>query len=144
MRPEVTAQQWRVPVRLPVVKLVGAGALVALGLLLADGDPVRLVLAVLGAFGLTLWAVRDLLVPVRLAVDPDGLTVVTWFATRRRLDWSAVESLGVDNVSRFGLRSRFLEIDTGESIHLLSQHDLGADPAQVAALLAAHRQPDRH
>lgn len=124
--------------KLPLVKLVGAGTLVALGLLFAEGDPVRLVLAGLGAAGLAVWAARDLLAPVRLAVDPSGVTVVTGFAGRRTLGWSAIESLAVDDRPRFGLRSQFLEIDTGDSLHLLSRHDLDADPTEVAALLAPH------
>ncbi|SCL39158.1 PH domain-containing protein [Micromonospora pallida] len=135
MHPESTTRQWRVPVTLPLVKLAGAAFLVALGLLFAEGDPVRVALAGLGAAALALWAARDLLAPVRLAVDPAGLTVVTGFAGRRRLDWSVVESISVDDRPRFGLRNQFLEIDTGESLHLLSRHDLGADPAEVARLL---------
>jgi hypothetical protein len=137
-----TVRQWRVPVKLPVVKSVGAVLLVALGLLFAEGDPVQLVLAGLGAVGLAGWALRDLLAPVRLAVDPQGLTVVTGFATRRRLDWSAVESVQVDDRPRFGLRSQFLEIDAGESLYLLSRHDLDADPVEVARFLHAHRPED--
>ncbi|WDZ85893.1 PH domain-containing protein [Micromonospora cathayae] len=136
-----TVRQWRVPVKLPVVKLAGALLLVALGLLFAEGDPVQLVLAGLGAAGLTGWALRDLLAPVRLAVDPQGVTVVTGFAGRRRLDWSAVESVRMDDRPRFGVRSQFLEIDAGESLYLLTRHDLGTDPAEVAEFLRAHR-PD--
>lgn len=121
--------------KLPLTKLAGAAALVALGLVFAAGDPVRVVLGVVAGVGLALWAVRDLVAPVRLAVDPTGLTVVTGFAGHRRLDWSAVESVSVDDRARFGLRSRFLEIDTGGSIHLLSRHDLDADPGEVLAEL---------
>ncbi|BCL14746.1 PH domain-containing protein [Micromonospora sagamiensis] len=143
MHPGSFHRQWRVPVKLPLVKLAGAGTLVALGLLLAEGDPVPVFLAGLGAAGLAVWAARDLLAPVRLAADPSGVTVVTGFAGRRTLDWSAIESVSVDDRPRLGRRNQFLEIDTGESLHLLSRHDLDADPAEVATLLApfldAHR-----
>ncbi|MET8123406.1 PH domain-containing protein [Micromonospora sp. NPDC005189] len=134
-------RQWRVPASLPAVKLVGAALLVALGLLLADGDPVRLALAVLAAAVLAGWAVRDLVVPVRLAVDPTGLTVVRGFASRRLLPWSAVEAIAVDRRPRLGLSSETLEIDAGSSLHLFGRYDLGATPEEVAAELRAVR-PD--
>lgn len=134
-------RQWRVPASLPAVKLVGAALLVALGLLFADGDPVRLALAVLAAALLAVWAVRDLVVPVRLAVDPMGLTVVHGFASRRLLPWSAVEAIAVDRRPRLGLSSETLEIDAGSSLHLFGRYDLGATPEEVAAELRAVR-PD--
>ncbi|XTZ13296.1 PH domain-containing protein [Micromonospora echinospora] len=143
MHPGSLRRQWRVPVKLPLVKLAGAGTLAALGVLFAEGDPVRVVLAGLGAAGLAVWAARDLLAPVRLAVDPSGVTVVTGFAGRRTLDWSSIESVAVDDRPRFGLRNQFLEIDTGESLHLLSRHDLDADPAEVAALVAPYLDAHR-
>lgn len=134
-------RQWRVPASLPAVKLVGAALLVALGLLFADGDPVRLALAVLAAALLAVWAVRDLVVPVRLTVDPMGLTVVHGFASRRLLPWSAVEAITVDRRPRLGLSSETLEIDAGSSLHLFGRYDLGATPEEVAAELRAVR-PD--
>lgn len=133
------SRQWRVSTTLPVVKAGGALALVALGLLLAAGDPVRLVLALVAAAALLVWAARDVLAPVRLAVDPDGLTVIHGFAGHRRLPWPQVEAITVDRRTRLGLSSAVLEVDTGEALHLFSRYDLDADPAEVAEELEAAR-----
>ncbi|MCL7456451.1 PH domain-containing protein [Micromonospora sp. MSM11] len=129
------SRQWRVPAALPALKLTGAVALLALALLLDGSDRIRLALAVLTAAGLAGWAARDLLVPVRLAVDPAGITVVQGFAGRRRLAWSSIEKVTVDRRARRGLTSELLEIDAGESLRLFGRHDLGADPADVAEAL---------
>ncbi|MCX4469349.1 PH domain-containing protein [Micromonospora sp. NBC_01655] len=145
MRPErspessAAVRQWRVPTGVPVVKLVGAAALVGLGLVFVDGDRVRLVLAVATAVGLAGWAARDLLVPVRLAVDPAGITVVRGLAGRRRLPWDAVEAITVDRRPRLGLATEILEIDAGDSLHLFGRYDLDAPPAEVAETLRAAR-----
>ncbi|MEV4117287.1 PH domain-containing protein [Micromonospora sp. NPDC049645] len=136
---ETSVRQWRVPSSLPAAKLAGAVLLVALGLLFADGDPVRLAVAVLAAAALAAWAVRDLVAPVRLAVDPVGLTVIHGFAGRRSLPWSAVEAIDVDRRPRLGLTSETLEIDAGDSLHLFGRYDLGATPEEVAAALRAAR-----
>ncbi|MCX4387765.1 PH domain-containing protein [Micromonospora peucetia] len=136
MRPHpAPARQWRVPPALPALKLTGSVALLALALLLDGGDLVRLALAVLMAAALAGWATRDLVAPVRLAVDPDGITVIQGFAGHRRLPWSAVEKVTVDRHTRRGLTGEMLEIDAGESLHLFGRHDLGADPAEVAEAL---------
>ncbi|WP_281901801.1 PH domain-containing protein [Micromonospora humidisoli] len=137
--PTSPARQWRVPPAVPAVKLAGAVGLVALGLLLADGDPVRLALAVAAAVGIAAWAVRDLLAPVRLAVDADGITVARGYAGRRYLPWEAVEAVTVDRRTRFGLTGETLEIDAGETLHLLGRADLGAPPAEVAEAVRAAR-----
>ncbi|MBG6101292.1 PH domain-containing protein [Micromonospora vinacea] len=133
------ARQWLVPASLPAAKLAGAVLLIALGLLFADGDAVRLVLAILAAAVLAGWAVRDLIAPVRLAVDPAGLTVIRGFAGRRLLPWSAIEAITVDRRPRLGLTSEVLEIDAGESLHLFSRYDLGTTPEEVAAELRSAR-----
>ncbi|MEU8295712.1 PH domain-containing protein [Micromonospora sp. NPDC048909] len=132
-------RQWRVPASLPAAKLAGAVLLVALGLLFADGDPVRLALAALVAAGLAGWAVRDLVAPIRLAVDGSGLTVAHGFAGHRRLPWPAVEAITVDRRPRLGLTTEVLEIDAGESLHLFGRYDLGTSPEEVAATLRAAR-----
>jgi hypothetical protein len=124
-----------VPASLPALKLAGAVALLALALLLDEGDPVQLGLAVVAAAALAGWAARDLVAPVRLAVDPEGVTVVRGFAGHHRLPWSAVERVTVDRRARLGLTSEVLEIDAGESLHLFGRLDLGADPADVAEAL---------
>jgi hypothetical protein len=135
MESEATLRQWRVPAAVPLAKVAGAVVLVALGLLFAEGDPVQLVLVGLAALGLVGWAARDVLAPVRLAVDPAGVTVVRGFAGRRRLPWAAVEKITVDRRARFGLTADVLEIDAGESLHLFGRFDLSADPDEVARAL---------
>ncbi|MEU5910692.1 PH domain-containing protein [Micromonospora sp. NPDC047527] len=133
------ARQWRVPAKLPAAKIAGAVALVVLGLLFADGDPVRLVLACLAAAGVAGWAARDLIAPVRLAVDPAGLTVIHGFAGRRLLPWSAIEAITVDRRPRLGLTTEILEIDAGSSLHLFGRYDLDTTPEEVADVLRAAR-----
>ena len=128
--------QWRVRPVLPVTKLMGAVAVVVLAVAFAGPDPVRWTLAVVVGAGLAVWALRDVLVPVRLAADTDGVTVTTGFAGRRRLPWSEVERVRVDRSTRRGLRSELLEIDAGDAIYLFGAHDLGALPDDVATELA--------
>lgn len=128
---------------LPVAKLVGALVLVGLGLLFADGDRVQLVLAGLAAAALVGWGLRDLVAPVRLAADPEGITVIQGFAGRRRLPWAAVEAITVDRRTRRGLTSETLEIDAGESLHLFGRYDLDAAPEEVAQVLRAARAAAR-
>ncbi|MFC0100587.1 PH domain-containing protein [Micromonospora marina] len=128
-------RQWRVPREVPVLKAVGALALVALGLVLAGGDPVRPALAGLAAAALLGWALRDVVAPVRLAVGPDGLTVLRGFAGRRRLPWDAVEAIRLERRSRRGVTAETLEIDAGETLHLFGRRDLDAPLDEVAAAL---------
>ncbi|BCJ59553.1 hypothetical protein C1I93_28470 [Micromonospora endophytica] len=134
-------RQWRVSPALPVVKLIGAAAVLALGILLAGNDLLRPVLGGLAAAILAGWGARDLLAPVRLAIDADGVTVPAGWRGRRHLPWPAVETIRVDRRSGRGFAGPALEIDAGESLHLLSRLDLGADPAEVADALLAARPP---
>ncbi|GAA2845301.1 hypothetical protein Acy02nite_46650 [Actinoplanes cyaneus] len=131
--------QWRVKPVLPVTKLTGAVAVVVLAVAFAAHDPIRWALAVLVGSGLVVWAARDVLVPVRLAADSDGVTVVTGFARRRHVRWPEVEKVRVDRTTRRGLRSELLEIDTGDAVYLFGAHELGADPEDVATELATLR-----
>ncbi|WP_213451239.1 PH domain-containing protein [Rhizomonospora bruguierae] len=132
--------QWRVTRTLPALKLVAA-AVFALLALAFHGDPIALAGAGAVAAGLAGWAVRDLLVPVRLAADADGVTVAAGFAGRRRFAWPRVERVRVDRRPRLGIATETLEIDTGDSLHLLSRYDLGgAEPEEVADALAALRR----
>ena len=78
-------------------------------------------MAVAAALFLAVWGLRDLIAPVRLSADAEGVTVVSGFAGRRRLPWAAIERITVDTRTRRGLRSETLEIDTGEAIHLFSR-----------------------
>ena len=83
--------QWRIKPVLPVTKLMGAVAVVVLAAAFAGRDPVRWVLAAVVAAGLGVWALRDLLAPVRLAADTDGVTVTAGFAGRRHLPWQPAQ-----------------------------------------------------
>ncbi|HEU4421584.1 MAG TPA: PH domain-containing protein [Pilimelia sp.] len=130
--------RWRVTPALPALKLAGAAAFALLAVAFGS-DPVRLAVAGAAALVLVGWAIRDLVAPVRLAADRDGLTMVVGFAGRRNLPWSQVERVRVDTRPRFGLRTETLEIDTGETLHLFSSYDLGAPPREVADRLAALR-----
>lgn len=141
---EGAAPGWRVQPALPVVKIGAAVLLVALGALLAanDNDPVQLGIAVVAAAGLLVWGVRDLVAPVRLSADPAGITVISGYAGRRQLPWTAVERIRVDTRPRLGLRTETLEVDAGESLHLFSRYDLGTAPTEVAETL--HRLQATH
>ncbi|MEN3615504.1 PH domain-containing protein [Plantactinospora sp. ZYX-F-223] len=137
--PDTPARRWRVETALPVCKLGGAALFVALGALFADGDPVRLGIGLLVGAVLLGWGVRDLVAPVRLAVDPDGVTVIQGFAGRRHIPWSEIERITVDTRPRLGLATETLEIDRGASLHLFSRYDLGVAPREVAEVLHAVR-----
>ena len=128
--------QWRIKPVLPVAKLIGAVAVVVLAFAFAGYDPVRWTLAAVVVLALLVWALRDLLRPVRLAADAEGVTVLTGFATRRRLAWSQIERVRVDRRTHRGLRSEHLELDAGDAIYLLSANDLGALPDEVATALS--------
>jgi Bacterial PH domain len=132
---------WRVARGPSVLKWVGAGlfAVIAAGIVLTGGDPFAAALSGVAGIVLGLHALRDVLVPVRLAADPHGLVVVSGYAGRRRIPWAAVERIHVDERTRFGARSRLLEIDTGENLHLFSAAELGAPCDEVAGALAALR-----
>jgi hypothetical protein len=135
---EASTLTWRVSPRLTVLKAAGAAAfpLVALAF---GGDPVRLGVGVAAGLVLVAYVVRDLLVPVRVAADRGGITVVTGFAGRRRLAWGDIERIRVDERQRLGTRSELLEIDAGESLHLFSAYELNAPCAEVAAALEGLR-----
>ncbi len=140
----MSSLSWRVRPVLPVAKLAGAAALVLLAVAFASGDLVQWAFALAGALGLTGWALRDLLRPVRLAADPAGITVVTGYLTRRQLPWSTIERVRVDRRNRRGIHSELLEIDAGETLLLLTTHELGGtDPEEVAAALNELRAVSR-
>lgn len=128
--------QWRIKPVLPVTKGMGAVAVVVLAVAFAGRDPIRWALALVLGIVLAVWAVRDLITPVRLAADATGVTVITGFARRRHVPWAQIERVRVDVSSRRGLRSELLELDAGESIFLFSAHELGALPEEVATALS--------
>jgi hypothetical protein len=136
--PPADERRWRVMPALPVLKFAGA-ILFGLAGVAFDDDPLKLTLAALVAAAFTVWGARDVLVPIRVAADAAGVTVVAGFARRRRLPWSAVERVRVDTRPRLGLRTETLEIDAGDSLYLFSAYDLGAPPAEVAEALETLR-----
>ncbi|MER6949958.1 PH domain-containing protein [Nonomuraea sp. NPDC000554] len=127
---------WRVRRELAVFKILGA--LVCAGLAVywyLQGDVRGVVLAVPAAVLVGGMGLRDLLVPVRLSADAQGITVVHGFAGRRQIPWEDIQDVKVDVRRRYGLRSEMLEIDTGDHLHIFSPHELGASPTEVAAAL---------
>jgi hypothetical protein len=130
--------EWRVPRRVPALKLAAAAVFLGVALFYA-GDPGRWVVAVVAAVLLGAFALRDVLAPVRLAADGTGLTVVHGFARTRHVPWSDIERVRVDARQRLGRRNEVLEVDTGESLYLFGAQELGADLDTVASALVALR-----
>jgi len=128
------AEAWRVPVKVPVAKLA-VGVILFAAAVLIGADTAGLAVGSAAMFGLTVWAIRDLVAPVRLAADADGVTVVTGFGRRRRLAWPEVVRVRVDARRR----SRMLEVDTGETLYVFSVYDVGTDLDAVAARLESLR-----
>ena len=124
---------------LTVLKAAGAAVFLAAAVLFGGGDATRVVVAVLAALLLGVYALRDVMAPVRLAADPSGVTIVSGFATRRTLPWSTIERIRVDERRRLGTRSQLLEIDAGESLHLFSAYELNAPVQAVAETLESIR-----
>ncbi|WP_066370000.1 PH domain-containing protein [Herbidospora mongoliensis] len=131
---------WQVPTKIVAGK--AAGTLICL-LLIVYGwltSDIRLViLLTAAAIALAFFTARDLLARVRLVADPSGIIVVAGFAGRRRITWSEIDRIRVDERARYGLRSTLLEIDTGDDIHLFSQYDLGEPVVPVAETLIRMR-----
>ncbi len=132
------AVQWSVPSRYVVLSAAGAAAF-GIGGALAD-DRISSYVAFAAAVTLLAIASRDLIARVRLSADTEGLIVIQGFAGRRHIPWSDVTAIRVDERSRLGLSSHLLEVDTGETVHLLTTRELGADPADVAAALERIRR----
>jgi hypothetical protein len=136
---DAAQQPWRIKPVLPVTKLLGAVAVAVLVVAFGRRDPVQWFLVVAVSLGLVIWALRDLIAPVRLAADPDGVTVVVGYAGRRRLAWSQIETVRVDRRDRLGVRTAMLELDAEDNLYLFSMHDLGAPPEEVLETLLALR-----
>jgi hypothetical protein len=136
----MSPQQWRVKPVLPVTKFLGAVALVVLTVAFGDGDPILWGVVGVASAALAVWGARDLLRPVRLAADTTGVTLVSGFLARRHLAWEQIERVRVDDRTRRGLRAELLEIDAGDSLHLLSVHELGHEPQEVAEALRVLRE----
>jgi hypothetical protein len=129
---------WRVDRRLTFVKWAGA-AIFAVAAILGYPDWGQvLVVGAAAALAATM-ALRDVLAPVRLTADVEGLTIRTGFAGRRRLAWPEIQRAVVDARRGFVLRSQVLELDTGDNLYFFSINDLGVPPQEVAERLAALR-----
>jgi hypothetical protein len=130
----VETVSWRVPVRVAVAKVIVAAVFVALALT-AAAETWQVVVALVAAGGTAAWAVRDVSLPVRVAADPTGVALVAGLARRFHLPWSRVRRVRVDTRRR----SRMLEIDDGETLHLVSRYEVDADLEEVAARLEQFR-----
>lgn len=129
-------QPWRIKPVLPVTKLLGAVAVLVLVFAFGRDDAVQWSLAAAISAGLAAWAVRDLIAPVRLAADAEGITVIAGYARRRRLPWEQIAAVRLDDRDRLGVRNEMVEIDADDALYLFSIHDLGAEPREVLAVLA--------
>jgi hypothetical protein len=128
---------YRVPRRVIELKFALAAVVAVAGLITRDATPI--VVAVLVATGLTLYAVRDVVARERLRVEADGLVVVHGFAGRARLRWNEVERVRVDERLRLGARTQLVEVDAGDWIGQYSRYELGAEPQEVVAAIEAVR-----
>lgn len=131
----MSGQPWRIKPVLPVTKGLAAIAIVVLVTAFGRDDRVQWVLAGTVALGLFAWALRDVIAPIRLAADAEGLTVVAGYARRRWLPWAEIERVRLDRRERLGLTTELLEVDADDALYLYSMHDLGADPRDVLAEL---------
>jgi hypothetical protein len=130
--------RWRVASSPTLLKFAGALLLAAVAVLSGD-ERERLLLAGVGALALGVYGLRDIVAPVRLSADAEGVTVVSGFARRRRVLWREIERVGLGEHRSLGLSAEILEIDAGESLHLFSRYDLGAPCAEVAETLREMR-----
>ena len=132
--PAPSAQAWRVSPPLTWAKVAAVVAFILVAVIYRD-EPTKAYAAAFGAVLLGVYAARDLIAPVRLAADREGVTVIKGYAGKQRLPWSTVERVRVDKHSRLGLRTEMLEIDAGESVHLFSTYDLNAPCSEVEEAL---------
>jgi hypothetical protein len=144
--PPDVPRHWSAPVPAVLLGLVGAVGLlawVALGARTGTLDPPgRLLLGVAGVV-VGAAAVVGLRARPRLAADDDAL-VLRGALTTRRWPWARVDAVRVVRMRRLGLPAAYLEIDArdddgGERLLVLGRLELGADPADVADALQAHR-----
>jgi hypothetical protein len=130
---------WRVDRRLTIAKCAGAG-IFALAAMIGYPDPGQVIVVGLAAVLLAVLALRDILMPVRLAADADGVTLATGFAGYRRLGWDRIERVRVDARRGVVLRSQVLELDAGDKLYFFSVNELGAPCDEVAARLRAYQR----
>ena len=126
--------EWRADRRATILKFVGAAVFVVLPAFGA-GQNLAWLIGLVAAVGLFLFGLRDVIAPVRLAADTEGVTVASGYAGHRRFAWSDLDRVRVDSRTRFGARSAFLEVDAGESLFFFSRYDLGEDPDDVLKVI---------
>jgi hypothetical protein len=136
--PPPAPARWRVDPRLTGMRIAGT-LIFAVAAVLLRADRLGLGLSVLAAAVLLGYSVRDLVAPVRLAADTEGITLISGIARRVRLRWDEIERVRVDRRRRLGTVSELLEIDTGETLHLFSSYDLGTTPREVERVLSELR-----
>ncbi|MGY1807576.1 PH domain-containing protein [Blastococcus sp. SYSU D00669] len=128
--------QWS-PRAAETAALAAIGLGLALAVLLVD--PLGRVLVGAAALLVLGLAARDALLRPRLSAELDGVVVRT-LVGRRLLPWGGLR-VQVRTTSRWGLRSRTLELDTAAGpdddgvLVLLGRRDLGTDPEEVARAL---------
>jgi Bacterial PH domain len=132
---EPASTEWS-PRPVETAALLLGGLVVLLLALLAD--PAGRLLLGVAALGLILVALADVALRPRLSADRAGVQVRT-LASRHRLPWSAIDRVAVDEHTRYGLTSRTLELEAGELFVVLGKRSLGADPRDVADMLARLR-----
>lgn len=116
----------------------GAGAVVALLVVVFGDDPPGRFLAAGALLVLVAYVTTDLVFSPRLVASSAGVTIFSPL-TRARLSWAEIDEIRADSRTRLGLRSTTLEIDAGPVLAVLSRRALGADPDEVAALVGAFR-----
>lgn len=137
---ETVPLRWRVPRHVVAVK-VASTAVFALSALWFSGDTARFTVAAVATLLAGAYAVRDLVYPIRLTADAEGVGVSRGFFGLRYLTWDQIVRIRVDERRRFGATSRLLEIDVDYTLFLFSKHEIGADPQDVANTL--HELRDR-
>lgn len=138
----VSSAQWRVYRRATILKFAGAAGFAILPFVLPDGATSR-VLGLAVAVGLVVYGLRDVVAPVRVAADTQGVTVVSGYAGHRRLAWSQIERVRLDSRTRYGARSELLEIDADTSLYFFSRYDLGVPPSDALDTIIQIRRAGR-
>jgi hypothetical protein len=126
-----------------VAKFVGAVAFLLIPFFVTPNKGAWL-LGLIAAAGLVVYGARDLIAPVRLSADPNGVTVASGYSGHRRLTWSEIDRVRLDRRRRFGANSDFLEVDAGHSLYFFSRYDLGVDPSDALAEIRAIRRGMAH
>lgn len=134
----LTEAAWRVDPRLTVGKWAGA-VIFALAAVIGYPEPGQVIVVGLAAVLLLGLALRDVLSPVRLSANLDGVTVPAGLRGRRTIPWAEVDHVKVDARRGMFLRSQVLELDAGDQLHFFSANELGKPCEEVADALAEIR-----